>query len=150
MISIPELYTLVSGLGSSFKAILFGSALLVAVIVPWLRWETASGAWGENSTFWAAWTLGKPVEPGTVSSGFHILRRMKSRKTRSMLLTLVSYHRIYANMSRPSQKKGRQTDTVIWVCKLMNTRPFPTIVHQFYHTAVCLLDQSSGGLRKLA
>lgn len=35
MISIPELYTLVSGLGSSFKAILFGSVLLVGVIVVW-------------------------------------------------------------------------------------------------------------------
>jgi len=35
MISIPELYTLVSGLGSSFKAILFGSVLLAGVIVVW-------------------------------------------------------------------------------------------------------------------
>jgi len=35
MISVPELYILVSGLSSSFKAILFGSILLIGVIVVW-------------------------------------------------------------------------------------------------------------------
>lgn len=35
MISVPELYVLVSGLSSSFKAILFGSILLIGVIIVW-------------------------------------------------------------------------------------------------------------------